>query len=487
MRSHLEKARTSVLVIAIFLGGLGIGLAIAGVSNALADPSGLTFAARVAQVLPGVYRISETELGGGTNLQPLSIYWEVREQIKRHFVHKIDQEGDKDMTYGAIRGMLAALDDPYTRFYTPEAYKEFESDSTGRFEGIGAVLEPRAEEGEGDLQDKLKATVGAAAREHLPDTLSDEQLQELSEAVAQAIFDRFITLEKSTLVVVTSVIPGGPADQAGLLPEDTIIKVDEQAIKGMDINEVVKLIRGPRGTKVTLTVVREGEESPVPIEITRATVDVPIADYKMLDDTIGHVWLHTFNEQAATKVREAIRELQDQGMKALILDLTDDPGGLLEVAVEVAGIFVSGPVVWIEERGGEPQSLDATPGQQIDKDLPILVLINRGSASASEIVAGAIQDNKRGLVAGQTSFGKAKVQTVIQLHDKSAIAITTANYLTPNKRNIDGEGIRPDEAIADPPNKAELKAEDVHDHLLDAAVKILKKRLARAGRASREG
>ncbi|MFQ6130789.1 MAG: S41 family peptidase [Armatimonadota bacterium] len=489
MRSYAEKARNVVLVLAIFLGGLGVGLTVAGVTNAAADEAGLSFAARVAQVLPGVYTIGEGKLGTGTNLQPLSIFWEVREQIKRHFVHKIDEQEDKEMTYGAIRGMLAALDDPYTRFYTPEAYQEFESDSSGRFEGIGAVLEPRAEEGEGDLQDKLKATISTSAAESLPEDMSAEQREELTAAVAQAIFARFITVEKSTLVVINSVIPGGPADQAGLLPGDTIIQVDDQPIKGMHIGEVVKLIRGPGGTKVTLTVVREGEQKPIPIDITRDTVDVPIVDYQMLEDKIGHVWLHTFNERAAAKVREAIGDLQAQGMRGLILDLTDDPGGLLDVAVKVGEIFVDGPVVWIEERGGQAQSLDAAAGRQIEETLPIVVLINRGSASASEIVAGAIQDNERGTIAGQASFGKAKVQTVIKLHDESAIAITTANYLTPKKRDIDGHGITPDQVIPDPPNKADMKAEDVHNHMLAAAVKIMKKKLARAGRpgAGREG
>jgi len=484
MKLHVEKARTIVLILAVFLAGTGIGLTIAGVSHAFADQSGLGFAARVAQVLPGVYTVGKGELGTGANLQPLSLFWEVREQVKRHFVHKIDEAADKQMTYGAIEGMLSALNDPYTRFYTPEAYQDFESDSSGRFEGIGAVLEPRAEQGEGDLQDKLKTTITASAKEHLPDTVTPEQRQQLSDAMAQAIFARFITVEKSALVVINSVIPGGPADKAGLLAGDTIIKVGDQPIKGMDISEVVNLIRGPRGTKVTLTVLREGRTDLIPLEITRDTVDVPIVDYKMLEDNIGHVWLHTFNEQAATKVQEAIKDLQGKGMRGLIFDLTDDPGGLLDVAVKVGGLFVSGPVVYIEERGGEAQSLDATAGQQIEQKLPLVVLINRGSASASEIVAGAIQDNKRGAIAGQTSFGKAKVQTVIQLHDKSAIAITTANYLTPKKRNIDGQGIAPDDVIPDPPNKAQMKAEDVHKHMLDAAVKIMKKKLAQVGRGA---
>ncbi len=480
MNPHTKRLPVVALVVTVFVLGVVLGVVGGRLPEAMAGESGLTFVARMAQALPGVFTESEADGPADANLQPLSTFWEVREQIKRNYVERIDQARDQDLTYGAVRGMLAALKDPYTRFMDPEAYREFESENTGHFDGIGAVLEMRAEEGEGNLSDKLRATIEGAVDTDLPGGVTAQQREALVAAVADAVFGRFLVMEKATLVVINSVIPGGPADKSGLRPGDVITKVDDTSIHGMDITEVVRLIRGRRGTQVRLTVIREGQKEPVERAITRDTIDVPVVESEMLESKIGHIWLHTFNEQAASKVREAIEDLTGQGMRGLILDLTDDPGGLLDAAVSVGGLFISGPVVYIQERGGERQPLESPGEPALGPDLPLVVLINRGSASASEIVAGAVQDAGRGVVVGRPSFGKAKVQTVIKLHDDSAIALTTAMYLTPDGRNIDGEGITPDEEIPEPPNSATMKADEMHNYLLASATKIMKRRMAAA-------
>ena len=435
MRS--PRTRFIVVCAVIFVIGVGVGVAAALLPKYLRGEPGLTFVARVAQLLPGTYEVKkEDEISSATDLQPLTTFWEVREQIKRNFVHGIDAEEEKQLTYGAVRGMLKALDDPYTRFMTPEDYKEFNVENAGQFDGIGAELTMRKDDKTG--------------------------------------------VDK---VIITAPIPGGPAEKAGILAGDVIIKVDDKPIQDLTLPEVVKRIRGQRGTEVKLTVIREDQPKPIDKAIVRDKIEIPSLESKILEGKIGYIWLRRFDRLTEPRLHEAIAQLQQQGMKGLLLDLSINPGGLLDSAVRVGGMFVSGPVVWIEERGAEPHPMNAEPGQQIDPKLPIVVLINEASASASEIVAGAIQDDKRGLVVGQKSFGKGKVQTVIELNDGSALAITTANYLTPLKRNIDEKGITPDRVLEKPKEGDEkLTMTAYHEQQLAQAIDVMKKDLAqRAG------
>lgn len=437
---RIQRRRLALIVGAafIFFAGLGAGLGAATLQDVLRGEGGLAFAARVAQLFPSLIDVRETgDIPSAGDLKPLSTFWEVREQIKRNFVHALSEEEQKELTYGALRGMLAALKDPYTRFMTAEEYGVFQTDTKGEFEGIGAQLWAVMDEKTGEQQ-----------------------------------------------IVVLSLIEGGPAADTDLKPKDIIIKVDGHSIKGLPIAAVAKRIRGKRGTKVMLTVVREGLDKPKDIEVTRERVEMPVVEYRMLQDKIGYVWLQTFNRQAEEKTRAAITDLEKQGMRGLILDLTGNTGGLLDMAIKVASVFVSGDnIVWIEERGRRARKLPSD-GEPIDSDLPLVVLISHNSASASEILAGAIQDFGRGTIVGQKSFGKAKVQTVIPLNDGSALAVTTANYLTPKKRSVDQHGITPDRIIPEPPNAKDISVDELHEQQLQATVKIIKQKLAAAAPGS---
>ncbi len=334
--------------------------------------------------------------------------------------------------------MLAALEDPYSRFLDPEEFREFRTESEGHFDGIGAVLEARTDD------------TGTAQ------------------------------------VIVSSVFPGGPASKTNMRPLDRIMKVEDRPTKGLSLNEVVRQIRGKRGTVVTLTLARDGVEGTFEVQIERANIDLPTVEQEMLDDKIGYIWLRTFNQTAASKMSEAVEDLLEQGMKGLLLDLSQDPGGILDVAVSVASIFLDGgPVVYVKGRNTEPQPLNANAGTILPQDIPMVVLVDHGSASASEILAGALQERGRADVVGHHTFGKSKVQTIIELRDGSALFLSTAVYLTPEfiDLGIEGEdgkrGVHPKHVFPDPdPDpEAEFVFDDWHRQQIDRAVQILKAKM----------
>lgn len=399
----------------------------------------LTVVARLAQLIPGVMQVEDaSHIPAATDLRPLQTFWEVREKVKKSFVYEV--KDDRDLTYGAIRGMLASLDDPWTRFYTPEEYKEFQVETDGHFDGIGAVLQSRevGEHGE-------------------------------------------------TEVLITSVIPEGPASKVDVRPEDVIISVDGVPTKGMSLQAVVNRIRGKRGTEVKLGLKRKGSEEVVEVGVTRAEIQIPIVEHKMLDNQIGYVWLRSFNKQADTKLRAALEDLKAQGMRGLVFDLSIDGGGLLDMAVAVSSMFVKdGPVVYVQERGSAAQPLNATGGQVVPDSVPMVVLVDRGSASASEIVAGCLQDRGRAQVVGQNTFGKSKVQTVAELNDRSALILSTAVYLTPNKRDISLEyeegkrGVKPDVFFPEPEVGAKIIYDDWHQQQIDKALEVLEAAISKA-------
>ncbi|MEN6640833.1 MAG: S41 family peptidase [Armatimonadia bacterium] len=400
----------------------------------------LNAATRVAQITSGAFEHKrDYDIPAATNLNALEVIWEVREKVKQQFVYPVKDE--KKLTYGAIRGMLASLDDPYTRFLDPEEFKDFRTDTSGHFDGIGAVLEAKADEKGRDE------------------------------------------------VVISSILPEGPAAKTNLRPLDVIVKVDDKIVDGMTLNAVVGLIRGPRGTEVKLLVVRKGSEKPIEIKVVRANIEVKVVEYKMLDDEkkIGYIWLRSFNQNATQEMNNAIADLTKKGMKSLVFDMSMDPGGILDVAVEVGSMFIdNGPIVWTKERGAEAKSLNAIPGNAINKNIKMVTLVDGGSASASEIVAGALQDTKRSLIVGQNSFGKAKVQTICELQDDSAMFLSTALYLTPKMRDISikdekgKRGIKPDVYFPEPdPTKTDLKFDKWHDEQVDLAKAELLKLLAK--------
>ena len=366
-------------------------------------------------------------------LWPVELYWDVLSRLRSHYYQQVNE---KQLTYAAIRGMLASLHDPYTRFMDPTEYRSMQEDTRGDFFGIGAQLQ-----------------------------------------------------EKEGQIVIYRPIEGSPADKAGIKAGDVIVEVDRKPVAGMRVDDVVKKIRGPRGTKVELTIRRKGEAKLLHISIVRDLITSPVVYSYMEDEKlgIGRIRLEQFNEKCDQLLVQKVRELEAKGLRALILDLRYNPGGLLNVAVDVASRFIdNGVVVLIQEKNGRITKLYAERGRAF-KPYPLVVLVNEWSASASEIVAGAIRDNKRGVIIGETTFGKGLVQTIFQLQDSSAVAITTAKYLTPSghdlNRKVDPDGneirrggIQPDIVVKQSEEMTDID-DRAHDVQLKKAVEYLLEKL----------
>jgi len=324
----------------------------------------------------------------------------------------VDEVDSKKLIYGAMKGMLESLDD-YSQFMEPDEYNEIKIETKGEFGGIGVE----------------------------------------------------ISIKDGILTVVTPMV-GTPAEAAGLKSGDKIVKIDGKITKNATLNDAVKQMRGNPGSTVVLTVWREGIASILDIPIKRAMIQVhSIKKAAILEDKIGYIKLVEFQENTTRDLDGAIKKLRSEGMDSLILDLRNNPGGLLDGAVDVAERFLPKDkvIVSIKAREQSQSNVFKSSGKQAQTDFPIIVLVNEGSASASEIVAGAIKDNKRGIVVGAKTFGKASVQTVIPLKDGSALRFTTAYYLTPSGKLIKGEGIMPDVVIARSPASGvdKNKVEDI--------------------------
>jgi|GEM_PF-923765 len=323
------------------------------------------------------------------------LFWEAWKLVRNESYES--PPDDAEITYGAIRGSLRALDDPYTLFSDPVDTEVQRPELESEFEGIGAFVQ---------------------------------------------------TNEEGQLVIQTP-MSGQPAEKAGIRAGDIVIKVDGKDITGMDVGEAVLLIRGPKGTTVVLTILREGEVEPLVIPVVRDRIEIPsVAQARLLEDDgapeVGYIELTVFAAETPDELEEAIDKLREAGAKALILDLRNNPGGFLNSAVAVASEFIGdGVIVYQEGSDGNRVAIDARRGGHA-KDLPLVVLVNRGSASASEIVAGAIRDHERGVLVGETTFGKGSVQNVHGLSDGSELRVTVAAWLTPNGTLIHKEGITPD-------------------------------------------
>ncbi len=323
----------------------------------------------------------------------LSLMWSVWRLLIDHYIDPNKLEVTP-MLYGATSGLVRSLGDQYTVFMTPPENDDFRLALDGRLQGIGAEL-----------------------------TMRDEN------------------------VVVVAPLKGSPAALAGLLPEDIIIKVDDVDIIGETLSDVVQKIRGKKGTTITLTIVREGELEPIALEIRRDDITIPSTESEILETATGSIGLITINQFGESTTREVEKEMQEfkgKDLKGIVIDLRYNGGGYLEKAVELTSMFLQqGKVVSVVRRNGEPDNHYVT-GRPIDPNIPLVVLINEGSASASEILAGALQDHGRATIIGKTSFGKGTVQEVYELPGGSSIRITTATWITPNGRDLGKQGVDPD-------------------------------------------
>ncbi len=343
------------------------------------------------------------------------IFWEAWDILKEEFYG--DLPAESELPYVAIRGLIGETGDPYTAFLDPVRAEIFSSDLSGSFEGIGATIRLR------------------------PD----------------GVFE------------VVQPLTGYPAIKAGVRAKDQIIQVDDRPLDGMTIYEAISLIRGPAGTTVRLLIRREGTPEPFEIEIRRARIELPVVESKMLDHDIAYIRLTDFGQTALSKLQEALRQARQQNAQALIFDLRGNPGGYLLVSIQVASQFIGDGVILIERfQDGSEQTYRAQPGG-LALDIPMVVLVDGGSASASEIVAGAIQDRERGILIGTTTLGKGSVQMVHTLSDGSQLRVTNARWFTPNDRAIHGTGLKPDIEVT--VSEEDLAAE--RDPQLERAIEYL--------------
>lgn len=316
---------------------------------------------------------------------------EVFGKIKENYVEEVE---DKTLLENAIRGMLTGLD-PHSTYLDKDAFNELRVGTRGEFGGLGIVV---------------------------------------------GMEDGFVK--------VVSPIDDTPAQRAGVKAGDLIIRLDDKPVKGMSLDDAVKVMRGKPGTDITLTISRKGEDKPLQISITRAVIQVKSVKSKTLEAGFGYIRISQFQERTGGDLKKAISKLKKENkgkLKGLVLDLRNNPGGLLDAAVTVSDTFLAkGGIVSVEGRSESSRmSHNARPGDMLS-GAPMVVLVNGGSASASEIVAGALQDHKRAVIMGTRSFGKGSVQTVVPLGNDTALKLTTARYYTPNKRSIQAEGIEPD-------------------------------------------
>jgi len=319
--------------------------------------------------------------------EELKTFSEVLNQVQRHYV---DETKPKDLIQGAIRGMLSTLD-PHSAYMTPEMYKEMQVETKGEFGGVGIQI-----------------------------GVKDNRL------------------------AVIAPIEGTPAHRAGIKAGDVIIKVNDDPTKDLTLMDAVQKMRGPKGSKVNLTIQRESEAEPLVFTLVRDTIKIESVKPKIIEN-LGYVKLTQFQEATGKDLGKAIKHFKEQKVQGAIIDLRNNPGGLLTAAVDVSEQFLpSGKlIVYTKSRDGKKDEWFAKSKDQLE-DLPVIVLVNEGSASASEIVAGALQDWGRALIVGATSFGKGSVQTILALGDGSGLRLTTAKYYTPKGRTIQSTGITPD-------------------------------------------
>jgi carboxyl-terminal processing protease len=353
-----------------------------------------------------------------------SLFWKVWNTLDEKYVNTTASgtvATDQDRVYGAIKGMTESLGDPNTTFFTPEESKAFEEEITGNFEGVGME-------------------VGV----------------------------------KDGVLTVISPLKGTPAEKAGIRAGDILLKIDDKVTSGLSTDEAIKLIRGSRGTSVTFTLQREGQEEPFEVKVTRDVINIPTLSTKKLDNGIFMIQLYSFTADSPNLFRSALREFMLSKSDKLILDLRGNPGGYLTAAVDIASWYLpQGKVVVKEDFGdGQPEEISRSKGYDIFNDnLEFVILIDGGSASASEILAGALHEYGKATLVGEKSFGKGSVQELIPVTSTASLKVTVARWLTPNGMSISHNGIEPDYVVP-------MTADDIKnkkDPQLEKALELLNK------------
>ncbi|MCI0454857.1 MAG: S41 family peptidase [Candidatus Dadabacteria bacterium] len=351
-------------------------------------------------------------LGEEATYKGLSNFTRVLDLVERNYVDDVDSE---KLTVSAIEGMLKTLD-PYSSYLTPERYKELEIGTSGEFGGVGIE----------------------------------------------------VTLENDALTVITP-IEGSPAAKAGIKPGDLLIAIDGKSTRDMSIDEAVKSLRGPKGSTVKVTVQSQSDKNPREVLLVRDIIYVKSVNSKLLDGKIGYIKLSQFQEKTSEELVKAIKGLESENrgeLNGLILDLRNNPGGLLTQAVEVADEFIDeGLIVSVKGRGEDQSTEYYATKKNNTTDYPLMVIVNKGSASASEVVAEALQDRKRATIIGTKTFGKGSVQSIIKLEDGSGLKLTTAKFYAPSGRSINQVGVIPDVVVED---------DDRKDLQLERAKELLK-------------
>lgn len=360
-----------------------------------------------------------------------NLFWDVWTRVEEKYVDKSKLDREK-MVYGAIAGLVHALKDPYTDFFTPEISKQFQEDVKGSFSGIGAEIGVR-----------------------------------------------------KNILTIISPLKNSPAERAGLKAGDKVFKIDDTAAMDLALDEAVRLIRGEKGTEVKLTIVRDGLDQAREVKITRDTIKIESVtteskeiasgggggkpeEKEKLPEGVFVITLNHFNEDAAAAFRKAVQEFYTTNSKKLVLDLRNNPGGYLQVSVDIASWFLPAGDVVVQERFADGTKEEhRSSGYKLLENVPTVVLINEGSASASEILAGALRDAKGAKLIGAKSFGKGSVQEVIPLPKDASLKITIAKWLTPKGNEIDGKGLEPDIKVELPEDREKIKGDPVMKKALE--------------------
>lgn len=406
-------------------GGFGKGLA-AGIAGTLVVALVVSLAAR-GLFLPvrreGASGMAEEKTGGTTKeaLAKDSVkkkMGELADLIDQYYYEGVDTDA---VAEGIYMGMLRGLGDPYSNYFTAEEYSSFNESTTGIYYGIGVVLQQNAE---------------------------------------------------TKAVTALHVYPGTPAEEAGVKDGDMIVKIDDTEVNGQELTELVTMIKGEEGTKVHLRLAREGEKDYVETDVERRQIAVPTVQYQMLEGDVGFIQITEFSESAMEQFEEALASLQGEGMKSMIVDLRDNPGGVLQTVCEMLDkLLPKGLIVYTEDKYGSRSNYES---DEACMDIPMAVLINGNSASASEIFAGAVKDYKYGTLIGTKTFGKGIVQTIIPLSDGSAVKVTMAKYFTPKGNYIHGVGIEPDIELEYKYLGVEDETYDpMHDNQVQKALEVL--------------